>query len=475
MFSSNRQSRPRGGKELRRTQATAWDASESARKPHRRICKLANVSPDSNDNDVRELYDSLPVFGPFYEGVTSMMPALKEAAWQHVLTKSPTEESETTRAYLSTVRRIERLARNTYTDDTVDHLKRSQFQWMMIKDGCFILQLALFALGGKEQLDHPPNHLIFGEQRNITKRIKKLTKSMFFVGNQIPLVVLRELMKQSFFQQVISRRKWERQYSDLFKRALYQLLVLPELKNSHHNRHRWFTSTDLLRGLSQKLGFQTRDYLLRQQPSDLLHGLQLLVIGPGNDPIEDDCEEDIIDLEGDGEDFGGDNFNTTGSATELRQAGIHFRHAKGIGLRGIKFTTNMFYAVLTLPTFTVEDDTELVFRYLRNYEIAQRLGRKREVSHYLQFMSELIRTPDDANLLASQGIIRANRNQREMLPGILSRLAAKDTNQNLRLVRLKIEDYSRPPWERIRGFLSLVLLLTVVQTVYTVLGYYKQP
>ncbi|KAA8530928.1 hypothetical protein F0562_005613 [Nyssa sinensis] len=437
MFSSHRQSRPRG-KELRRTRATAWGESQSPRKPHRRICKLGNVSPDSNDNDVRELYDSLPVFGPFYEGNTSVMPALKEAAWQHVLGRSPTREPETIAAYLSSVRRIENLARNTYSDNSVDLLKRSQFQWMMIKDGCFILQLALFALGGKEQLGHPPDHLIFGEQRNMNKRIRKWTKSLFFVGNQIPLVVLRELMKQSFFQQVLSAGKWERQYPDLFRRALYQMLVLPEQNKQTH--HRMFTTT-LLHGLSQKLGFETKDYFLQQEPSDLLHGLQLLVVGPGKEPNEDDYED--TDLEGDGEDFG--SGITIRSATELRQAGIHFRRAKGIGLRGIKFTTNMFYAVLTLPTFTVEDDTELVFRYLRNYEITQRLGRKREVSPYLQFMSELIRTPDDAELLATRRIIRATRNQCEMLTGILSRLAVKDTNPNLHL------------------------------TVYTVLGYYKKP
>ncbi|XP_028110082.1 uncharacterized protein LOC114308647 isoform X2 [Camellia sinensis] len=201
----------------------------------------------------------------------------------------------------------------------------------------------------------------------------------------------------------------------------------------------------------------------------------MLVIGPGGDsPSSTKYKNDetvVLDIESSSFSY------KIHSATELRQRGIHFKHTKGIGSGGIKFMTNMFRAVLTLPTFLVDDDTEVLFQYLKNYEISQLLGsNKGDVCSYLQFMSELIRTSEDVKLLVDSGIIsRTTPEQRERLPGILKRLASGDTNPNLRLVRLKIDDYSRPPWDKIRNFLSLVLLLTVVQTIYTVLGYYKKP
>ncbi|CAL5327754.1 unnamed protein product [Camellia sinensis] len=467
----DKESRP-PSKELRRTQAVEW--IESTTKPDRQICKLDTASPKIDDNELQELYDSLPRFGPFYiTDEESLMSKLKEATWQHILTRA--HDSNPKATYSTSLRNIEAQARGAYVDGIVDDeskVTRSQFIQMMIKDGCFILQLALFALGGSEQLCYPPDHLVFGKQRNTDQQIRRWIKSLFFVGNQIPLVVLRELMNGSFFQQVVMKGKWE-QPRDLFKRVLYDLLVLPVLEERSQQCHH--TRTTLLQALKRKLRLEKKSFLLQQQPTDLLHGLQMLVIGPGGDsPSSTNYKNDetvVLDIESSSFSY------KIHSATELRQRGIHFKHTKGIGSGGIKFMTNMFRAVLTLPTFLVDDDTEVLFQYLKNYEISQPLGsNKGDVCSYLQFMSELIRTSEDVKLLVDSGIIsRTTPEQRERLPGILKRLASGDTNPNLRLVRLKIDDYSRPPWDKIRNFLSLVLLLTVVQTIYTVLGYYKKP
>ncbi|KAK1375716.1 hypothetical protein POM88_031909 [Heracleum sosnowskyi] len=101
---------------------------------------------------------------------------------------------------------------------------------------------------------------------------------------------------------------------------------------------------------------------------------------------------------------------------------------------------------------------------------------RHDVGSYVRLMSELIVTPGDAKLLSNKGIIRANWEQREKLPKLFKELASNIgySTQNVRVVRLQVEDYSQPPWEKIRQFLSLVLVLTLVQTIYTVLGYYKK-
>ncbi|CAA3023601.1 Hypothetical predicted protein [Olea europaea subsp. europaea] len=378
------------------------------------------------------------------------------------------------------MRKIEKEARATYDDGEVDHLSGPEFRWMMIKDGCLFLQLVLCVLGGAQQLGYPPGHILFGQKKNNKyKDIKEWIEAMFFVGNQIPLIVLKELMKQSYFRNVIEKWKWE-EPSDLCRTALYQLLLLPA-QETHHSR-------PLQQSLSEKVFASRVNWLQQQQPSDLLHGLQLLILGPicDEEKEEEEEEEEEKDLEGQHElsnlqDAANIDDKTSSSATELRKVGIHFRTLRrGYGSRGISFTNSMWrckaYPILYLPPFLVGDDTELMFQCLRHYEISQKLDKsKHEVSSYLLFMSELIRTPDDAKLFGSKGIIQANSLKHKLkLPGILRRLAPEESyNQNLRHVKLQISDYSQPLWTKYWQIISFAFAVTVLQTVYTILPYYK--
>ncbi|KAI3459546.1 hypothetical protein Pfo_016209 [Paulownia fortunei] len=407
---------------------------------------------------VRELEATLPRFGPSYGEDTEAFKAAKKEAWLHVLNKTPDEEQSTVSGiYLSAIKRIEKEARDTYAPAIVNRLMRSQFQWMMIIDGCFFLQLALYILGGSEQLGYPEKHVYFGTPND--REISRWIKAMFFVGNQIPCVVIRELMKQSFFQEVIKKGTWNLP-SDLPKMVLYLLVVLPELERNGLSSS----------GLFSNLIGQKRAPYFREPPSDLLHGFHCLVVGPGNDPMDFETE-DVPDLEAGPEDL--DRNNRFPSATELKQSGITLKRAKR-GIREIHFSRRFFlFAYLYVPPFTFDGDTELMLRYLKSYEIEQQLIKsKREVTAYLRFMRDLIQTQKDVNILESKGIIEVKKkDHKDKLPGMLSRLGASGEitfTQNLRLTRLQLIDYSRPPWH----LLSLALFLTVVQTVFTILSYF---
>ncbi|KAL0379868.1 UNVERIFIED_CONTAM: hypothetical protein Sangu_0051100 [Sesamum angustifolium] len=328
----------------------------------------------------------------------------------------------------------------------------------------FFLQLALLILGIPEQLGYPSNNPIFGHKRH-KKDVERWIEAMFFVGNQIPLVVLKELMRQKFFQDVIATRKWDTPPSDLCKR-----------------------------------------------PSDLLHGLQNLVLGPGppgNVSGEYKADDDI-DLEANEEYFGiDDEDNETSptddnvgrirmllkaigfrnaiddrkrvfpSATELERVGIHIKKLKTGGVRSICFDSWFVQAYLYVPVFPFDEHTELIFRNLKIYETSQQLGKhRREVSSYLRFMSDLIQTTKDAKLLEKQGIIQKNSDYNvEKLPGILDRLSS---DQDIRLthelhaVRSQISDFSSP-WIHYKGLVNLVALLTVIQTFFALLAYFKPP
>lgn len=456
------------------------ELEEFIEKPRRRIRKLARASIDSDSVDVKDLYESLLRFGPFYNREGSLLVSRpKQATWQHVVSKSPGMDSEIEDLYKSAIEEINIKARNTYEEDAVKNYLDDEFIWMMIEDGCFILQVAFYLLGGSTELDYPRDNEVFGEKCNIKALSWTWTRSLFFVGNQIPQIVLMQLLNQSFFRGVLAKQKWERPSSNLFRMALYDSLLLPALEKQRSSSGCCFST---LKGLiCQIYGYNTKDRM--KQPADLLHALHKLIVGPkkGPDKYEDEDEDDEEggDLESQGENLECDvGVNRPFcSATELKQAGIDFKKIPiSNGIRGIKFSTNIFRAVLELPTFVVDTDTEWMLRYLIDYEITQEFDRnRREVGSYVRFMSDLIVTPGDAKLLSNKEIIRANRDQREKLPKVLKELANNTgySTQNVRVIRLQIEDYSQPPWEKIRHFLSLVLLLTLVQTVYTVLSYYK--
>ncbi|KAK4405938.1 hypothetical protein Sango_0600300 [Sesamum angolense] len=310
-------------------------------------------------------------------------------------------------------------------------------------------------LGGSQRLGYPPDHTIFGKTSKSPrfKDVKDWIEAMFLVGNQIPLMVLKKLMKQSYFQKVIKEGKWK-QPSELSRMALYELLLLPEVEDLRPRAWR------AVNGLWGKVFASRMRWLQQQQPTDLLHGLQLLVLGPELDQKDEEEEEDDNDeqenqdLEAQHEQANSSDAideTITSSATDLKQAGIHFWLSRGIGSRGIHFTNTMFlchgYPILHLPPILMEDDTELMFKCLINYEMSQKLDvSKRE------------------------GKVK----RKHKLPAILRGLASRDTyNQNLRIVKLKISDYSPPIWKKYWHIISFAFVITVLQTVYTILPYYK--
>nr|DAD43474.1 TPA_asm: hypothetical protein HUJ06_001704 [Nelumbo nucifera] len=100
------------------------------------------------------------------------------------------------------------------------------------------------------------------------------------------------------------------------------------------------------------------------------------------------------------------------SATDLMKKEITFRSnkGKGKGIRGVRFSAWMkYYVCLYLPSFSWDHDTASLFRTLIAYEEEKLYGDRRysEVLAYLKFMSELIRTPADARILALSGIVVA--------------------------------------------------------------------
>ncbi|KAG5613819.1 hypothetical protein H5410_013643 [Solanum commersonii] len=462
--------------------------------------RLIRRCPNS-DSTVIPFIKFGPLFGQDEEG--SSLKKAKEEAWKHVVSFSKSStEAIVTEIYMSSLRYIEEKAKN--------------FRMMMLKDTCLFLQLSFSLLRNNTDVDnnYDGDHVKlvdFPHLRNISlSKRHKWVESMLHVGNQIPLVVIRELLKQSYFKQVVENGKWKEPLFDPVKKALFRILLSPLL---HRERGMKFPC---IGKHAKRLMHWTQEL---KECCDVLHGIHLLLLGPEIDPEKEEYEDDNDnddDADNDVEEnrgasdknrvtsTGGSSSSSSTDATkknddhnnnnnndhytkvknviELKQAGMYFGVTKKGGIRGIRFKSNLIYPKLYLPPLFIGCYTQLLLESMRQYEqnLDSSLG---EVSSYLMFMRDLVRTSQDAKILVSDGIVKGNRKYIQKLPDIFIDLDPhndKMIDTNLSSVKIEINSFYHPPW--VTSYFTIVFLFTlagmiisIAQTVYAVLAYHKPP
>uniref|UniRef100_A0A0E0MMD9 Uncharacterized protein n=1 Tax=Oryza punctata TaxID=4537 RepID=A0A0E0MMD9_ORYPU len=176
------------------------------------------------------------------------------------------------------------------------------------------------------------------------------------------------------------------------------------------------------------------------------------------------------------------------SAAELYEAGIRFRRSPTASLHDVTFRRG----VLTLPFVVVDDSTEYTFLNLMAFERLH-AGAGNDVTAYVFFMDNIIDTSRDVALLTSKGIIQnavGSDKAVARLFNALSKDVALDAGGELDAVERAVNRYCRKPCHVWRAnlvhtyfrspwaFMSLaaavfLLAMTVTQTVYTVLPFYR--
>ncbi|XVF65079.1 hypothetical protein PTKIN_Ptkin09bG0217900 [Pterospermum kingtungense] len=174
-------------------------------------------------------------------------------------------------------------------------------------------------------------------------------------------------------------------------------------------------------------------------------------------------------------------------ATELQEAGIRFRKVGGNSIFDIKFENG----TLKIPTLEIDDHTEC---FLRNLIAFEQFFPGRSLNHvtdYMNFMDCLINSTKDVELLRQRGIINNWLGNDEVIATMFNRLGDSvsisrysfysevfnDVNfycsksWNKWLANLK-RNYFNGPWALLSILAAVVLLLlTMVQTVFSVLSY----
>ncbi|WOL02522.1 UPF0481 protein [Canna indica] len=372
-------------------------------------------------------------FGPYHHGDPDVSPMEehKRRALLHFLKRSHKQLDEFVAAMDDEV--IQQL-QEAYQGLDGKWKDKENFLQLMIMDACFMLEIMRTAAGTYN--DYAVNDPIFSSH-GMLYNVPYIKRDMLMIENQLPLLALEKLLT------VENGTKPRHEYVN---KMVLKFLALPNARTA-------------LAGL----GLHPLDVFRHS----MLHG----PAHRSRDPEDQEGSSDIIR-----------------SAVELYEAGIRFKRSKSNSLRDIKF----HHGVLSLPVIVVDDSTEYMFLNLMAFERLH-VGAGNEVTAYVFFMDNIIDSAKDVSLLNSKGIIQNAVGSDKAVAKLfnsLSKDVVLDPDSSLEEVHRKVNKYCkkdinmwranlihtyfRSPW----AFLSLaaaifLLVLTVMQTVYTILPYYQ--
>ncbi|KAH1032851.1 hypothetical protein J1N35_045025, partial [Gossypium stocksii] len=318
---------------------------------------------------------------------------------------------------------------------------------MMVYDGCFVVQL--LQNGHLNDFSEHGPHVIYEMQYDL-----------LLLENQLPFFVLLELYR----------------------------MIRPNLEPQRH----------FCELVAFALGFFGRDHHYLPKNTSFRHLLHLVHTTFHPSPLgiqpEVATEENLQSSR-----------NWMPSATELEDAGIRFL---GVSFRNMHNEFNITFdndtKKLKIPTLEVKDSTE---RELRNYMVHEhyfQVGMPKYFVDYVVFMYKLINTGKDVELLRRSRIIDNCLGNNEAVLEMFEKLAdgiyyhpedfyCKDivfqVNRHCGIkcniwkwkaklkkdyAKLK-EEYFNTPWSPLSFIAALVLLLlTILQTIFSLVSYYHQ-
>ncbi|EEE52233.1 hypothetical protein OsJ_34163 [Oryza sativa Japonica Group] len=408
--------------------------------------------------------------GPFHHGDKALlgMEAHKHRAVAHMVKRS----GKPLREFMTAVKEVAQQLRGAYENlDKKWHEER--FVELMVIDGCFLLEIMrtfrAFRRGGEvvDYDDYGPDEPIFSKHGYLYLRCD-IMSDMLTLENQVPLLLLQTLWH------VMDPEKLIQEDGLISKRVLeFFGPLVAEVK-------------DPLQGNE---GIHPLDVVQRS-------------VGVDNDPlclVEDDNPLCLHPLHALQKGTSGARRHRRGLATnfvmpcaaELHEAGIHFKLSDRKGfVGGVSFEGG----VLSIPRVLFWDNAERVFLNLMAFERLHP-GAGNEVMAFVYFMDNLIDTAKDVALLRSKGIITSGLGSDEAVAKLINKILTKGAvmspDSSIRDVLREINAHCKKPWNKWRAtlmhtyfsnpwvFISLLaaiilLLATLMQTIYTVVPFYNK-
>ncbi|CAN6248606.1 unnamed protein product [Urochloa humidicola] len=403
---------------------------------------IKNTSPSSSSYGPQ--FVSL---GPFHHGNPDLAPAEehKERALLHLLRRTGRPFRGLVAALATAVPRLQ----EAYKDLDAKWLTvqgDESFLKMMLLDGCFLLEVMRTAAAGDGDGDegaeaagageYAANDPVFSRHGELYV-VPYVRRDALMIENQLPLLVLQQLV--AFLHGASAAT------DDAINNMVLDFVELGD-------------------GAPGLAGGG-----LALHPLDVCH--RSLLHGPPR-PSRTGPSDEFVP-----------------SATELHQAGVRFRRSRTRSLHDIGFHRG----TLCIPELAVDDTTGHKLLSLMAFEQLHAAAAN-EVTAYVFFMDNVIKSAADARLLSAAGVLWNGLGSDKAVAKMFNRLASEavlDRRSRLHDVHRAVNAYRATRWNQWRASLlqnhlgnpwaivSLVvafvlLVLTIVQTVYTVLPYYEQ-
>ncbi|KAJ0969293.1 hypothetical protein J5N97_022170 [Dioscorea zingiberensis] len=374
-------------------------------------------------------------FGPYHHGNHSLkrIEEYKQKVLVHFLHRARRPLID----FKTAIEQVLEEVRGSYHHLEDEWIKdEERFVKLMIMDGCFTLEILRLdpATGDKSYPDHDP---IFSAHGALHK-LPYIKRDMLMLENQIPLLVLKVLM------QVEAGESRQQQVTD---------------------------------GEINELVYKFYNKTTNSQGGPL--GLHVLDLYRKSMIITADKQRSPVTIKS----FGIEAMQT---AVKLRECGVQFQKS---GNNSISFNKG----VLKLPILSVDDSTASTFLNLMAFEHLH-VGVCSEISSYVCFMDKLVDSEQDVHLLSKKGIINNAVGSEKAVAEILNSLTEEitvDPTNEFADVSTKVFEYSqkkihkwratlkhthfRTPWTTLAVVTAIILLvLTLVQSVYTVIGSYHK-
>ncbi|KAJ8747409.1 hypothetical protein K2173_012953 [Erythroxylum novogranatense] len=403
--------------------------------------------------------------GPYHRG-KDHLTAMEEHKFSYLKLLLQRRDESSIAKYVEALNELSERAANSYEKRFLEERQPDDFLETMLVDGCFIVEL--IRKGVAENVSSEDDDPIFRSEMTLYA----VRHDLLLLENQLPFFILQKLfditllpneesnledMIFQFFRILPGPGYKRREEHNLPKVPVRHLLGL-----MHDN---WLPSPQ---GVKAYLNNTDQEKQKTKCVVCLSIGCDLICRNETSK--EDDPEAHIR------------------CATELVEAGIKFRRVEGCSIFDIKFANG----ILEIPKLTIEDRTESLLRNLIAYEQFW----KDDIYHaidYTMFMDCLINSNKDVELLCRSKIIDNWLGDDKVVASMFNRLldnvrfyhersfyseiyakVNKYCGRKWNVSKAKLRhDYFNGPWALI-SFLAAVflLLLTILQTVYSVLSYH---
>ncbi|KAM3690770.1 hypothetical protein ACB094_09G147200 [Castanea mollissima] len=337
--------------------------------------------------------------------------------------------------YMVIKNNIEQL-RKCFDEELIHNYNDEALAWMLFVDGCATLKF-IHSVVEKKVKDFKIKN----------GQVAFVQQDLFLLENQLPYQILDDLIKNS-------------NEGEKLRKSVQSFIDMHSMR-------------------AKTKGEKTEETPPNKEPVHLLDLLRnRLLCCTSTNPENNSNQED---------------WHSFRNVQELKAVGIHLKSSNDNCLQNITFIKkgNFYGGTLSLPPIIVDDSTGPKFFNLIAYEMCPDFENDYGVSSYISFLDSLIDESKDVIDLRNAGILRNflgsddevarvfNEIGTDLVPnpeiykGVRCEIQQYYDKRRMRWITQVIHDHFSSPWTVVAFVAGLfVLILSVLQTVYSMLAYY---